>query len=191
MSPYDRRVAARRTGTEVREAVRAAAAELFAEHGYGATSVRDIAALARVDPAVVIRQFGTKELLFLETVHLSIDAEPLLDVPVDKLGERFVAMLLDADRPTRGVYLALVRGSSEPEIGARLTASHDAAFVQPLRARLSGPDADLRARLAAALVGGLLYALWVAEDRELAAADRQDVVHRYGALLQELLTPQR
>ena len=184
-------MAARRSGTAVREAVRTAAGELFRDHGFAGTSVRDIAARAQVDPAVVIRQFGTKELLFLETMQLSIDEEPLLDVPVDQLGERFIDLLLHTDRPTRGVYLALVRGSTEPEIAARLTASHEAAFVAPLRARLSGPDADLRARLAAALVGGLLYALWVVGDGELAAADRQDVVHRYGALLQELLTPQR
>ncbi|MCZ2840143.1 TetR/AcrR family transcriptional regulator [Modestobacter sp. VKM Ac-2985] len=184
-------MAARRSGTLVRTAIRTAAGELFRERGYARTSVRDIAAQAHVDPAVVIRQFGTKELLFLETVHLSIDDEPLLDVPVEQLGQRFIDLLLEADRPTRGVFLALVRGSTEPEIAARLAASHEAAFVAPLRARLSGPDADLRARLAASLVGGLLYALWVVGDDRLAAADRQDVVHRYGALLQELLTPQR
>ena len=54
---------------------------------------------------------------------------------------------------------------------------------------MSGPDADLRARLAAALVGGLLYSMWVVGDDELVAADHADVVRRYGALLQELLTP--
>jgi AcrR family transcriptional regulator len=171
--------------------IQAAAGELFRERGFAGTSVRDIAARAQVDPAVVIRHFGTKELLFLETMHLSIDEDPLLDVPLEQLGERFVEVLLDTDRPARGVFLALVRGSFEPEIAARLAASHDAAFVAPLRARLAGPDADLRARLAASLVGGLLYSLWVVGDEQLAAAERSDVVRRYGALLQQLLTPPR
>ena len=52
-----------------------------------------------------------------------------------------------------------------------------------------GPDADLRARLAAAVVGGLLYALWVVGDETLAAAGRRELIVRYGALLQSVLTP--
>ena len=49
--------------------------------------------------------------------------------------------------------------------------------------------AGLRARLAAALVGGLQYALWVVEDETLLATDRTEIVHRYGDLLQQLVTP--
>ncbi|MEU5460824.1 hypothetical protein ACH41C_09510 [Streptomyces althioticus] len=51
------------------------------------------------------------------------------------------------------------------------------------------PDADVRARMAAALAGGLLYALWVADDRTLLRMDRAELVSWYGALLQEVLTP--
>jgi len=58
-----------------------------------------------------------------------------------------------------------------------------------LRDRLSGPDAELRARLAAALVGGLLYSLWVVGDEELLATDHHELVTRYGGLLQTLITP--
>lgn len=180
----------RRSGTATREAIRSAATQLFREHGFAETSVRDIAALAQADPALVIRHFGTKELLFLDTMHLTMDDEPLLDVPLEALGYRFVDVLLDADEKTRGIYLALLRGSNNPQIADRLKTAHEAAFVAPLRARLSGPDADIRARLAGALVGGLLYALWVVGDEQLVTADRHDLVTRYGTLLQQLLTPE-
>ncbi|WP_328467610.1 TetR family transcriptional regulator [Actinoplanes sp. NBC_00393] len=178
---------ARRTGEATREEIRIAATQLFRERGFARTSVRDIAALARSNPALVIRHFGTKELLFLETMHLSIDDEPLLDVPLEGFGERFVEVLL-ADDDIRGVYLALVRGSNEEQIKARLQQIHERTFVGPVRARLSGPDADLRARLAAAVVGGLLYALWVVGDETLLAADHRELVVRYGTLLQQVLT---
>ncbi|MCC5698111.1 hypothetical protein LH612_33770 [Klebsiella pneumoniae] len=46
----------------------------------------------------------------------------------------------------------------------------------------------MRARLAGTLVGGLLYGLWAVGDERL-AADREELVDRYGALLQQLLTP--
>ncbi|GHF53039.1 AcrR family transcriptional regulator [Amycolatopsis bartoniae] len=182
-------MARQRSGTATREAIRTAAARLFRAHGFAGTSVRDIAARAQADPALVIRHFGTKELLFLDTMHLTMDDEPLLDVPLESLGRRFVEVLLDSGDDTRDVYLALLRGSGQPQIGGRLQDTHETAFVAPLRARLAGPGADTRARLAGALIGGLLYALWVVGDEQLAAAGREEIVSRYGDLLQQLLTP--
>lgn len=169
--------------------IRDAAALLFRERGFAGTSVREIATRAGADPALVIRHFGSKELLFLETMRVAVDGQPLLDVPVEELGRRFIAFLLDADDGTRGAFLALVRGSHQPAIAERLAVAHGDMFVAPLRARLMGDDADLRARLAAALVGGLLYAMWVVEDRALLEAEPRAVVERYGDLLQRLLTP--
>ncbi|MBB6118247.1 TetR family transcriptional regulator [Nocardiopsis algeriensis] len=172
-----------------RDDIRSAASRLFRERGFARTTVREIAAQAGVDPALVIRHFGTKELLFLETMRLSMNDEPLLDVPPERLGERFVEVLLDGDEPSREIFLALVRGSGEPRIAARLKETHEKAFVEPLRARLTGPDAETRARMAGALVAGLLYSLWVAGDERLLAADRSELVTRYGALVQQVLTP--
>jgi AcrR family transcriptional regulator len=170
-------------------AIRTAAATLFAERGYAGTSVREIAKTAGVDPALVIRHFQSKEKLFLETMRLDLDHQPLLDWPIDTLGERFVEFLLDSDENVRGVFIALLRASDGEQIGSRLQAAHNAAFVAPLRSRLEGTDAELRARLAAALVGGLLYSLWVVGDEQLLATDHRELVRRYGGLLQTLITP--
>jgi AcrR family transcriptional regulator len=169
-------------------AIRAAAATLFAERGYAGTSLREIAKAAGVDPALVIRHFQSKEKLFLETMQLNLDHQPLLDWPIETLGERFVAFLLDSDENVRGVFIALLRASDGEQIGSRLQAAHNAAFVEPLRSRLEGEDAELRARLAAALVGGLLYSLWVVGDEQLLATDHAELVRRYGSLLQTLIT---
>ena len=178
----------RTSAATTKDAIGDAAGVLFRERGYARTSVRRIADAATADPALVIRYFGSKELLFLETMRLTIDDEPLLDVPLAQLGEVFVRVLLDSSGEVRDVYLALVRGSHEPAIADRLRHVHEDTFVAPLRARLNGPDADLRARLAAALVGGLLYGLWVVGDEALLAADPDAVVRRYGRLLQDVLT---
>ncbi|MCF2530250.1 TetR/AcrR family transcriptional regulator [Yinghuangia soli] len=48
---------------ERRTAIAAAARELAAEHGYDATTVRDIAARAGTTPATVYRYFGSKDRL--------------------------------------------------------------------------------------------------------------------------------
>lgn len=179
------------TGSRVstRESIHSAAARLFRTSGCARTTVRRIAAEAGTDPALVIRHFRSKELLFLETMHMTLDLGPLFDAPLDRLGERLAELLLDLGGSARGVFLALVHGGDEPHIRDRLRDTHEHLFVEPLRRRLTGPDADLRARTAAAVAGGLLYALWVAEDHVLLRLDRTELVSRYGTLLQEVLTP--
>ncbi|AGS67487.1 TetR/AcrR family transcriptional regulator [Streptomyces collinus] len=177
------------SGSTTRDAIHTAAARLFRDQGFARTTVRRIAADAGTDPALVIRHFKSKELLFLETMHLTIDDEPLLDVPLEELGERLAQLLLELDGSARGIFLALVRGSNEAQILDRLRETHEKVFVEPLRGRLSGPDADLRARLAASLAGGLLYALWVARDESLLRTDGKELIAHYGALFQEILTP--
>lgn len=170
-----------------RERIRDAAGRLFRAQGYANTSVREIAAAAAADPSLVIRHFRSKEMLFLDSMNVDVDASPLTTVPLERFGRSFVAFLLCSDEGIRSVFLAFVRGSSEPTIADRLRETHERLFIAPLRTRLCGPDADERARLAAALVGGLLYALWVVGDEMLLAADPERLADRYGALLQKLL----
>ncbi|MFD5625436.1 MULTISPECIES: TetR family transcriptional regulator [unclassified Streptomyces] len=172
-----------------RQTIHAAAGALFRRQGYARTTVRQIAAAAGSDPALVIRHFKTKELLFLATMQLTIDDEPLLDVPLEHLGDRLVDLVIGIDGGARGVFLALVHGSNEPEIRKRLTDTHEKVLIEPLRRRLDGPDADIRARLAASVTAGLLYSLWIARDETLLTTDRAALVARYGALIQHILTP--
>ena len=148
--------------------------------------MRDIAAAAGVDPALVIRHFGSKEQLFLATMRVQLAGAPF-EGDIATLGERHIREVLNSDTQARGVFLALLRASDVGEVNLRLREVHEQSFVAPLLTRLSGPDAALRARLAAALVGGLLYALWVVGDEALAATDPEVLIREYGALLQVLI----
>ena len=172
---------------KTREALRDSAASLFIERGYSATSLREIGRAAGVDAALVIHYFGSKENLFLEAMSAALPEQAVFGGPTADLGERFIRFVLDADEQVRAIYIALIRGSESDGIAAQFRERHESDFVAPLRARLSGEDAELRARLAAALVGGLLYALWVVGDQVLLATDREVLVRRYGALLQQLI----
>jgi len=170
-------------------AIFSAAMQLFAEKGYAATSVRDIGAAAGVDASLIIRHFGSKEQLFIDTMKLDLDHNPMMQLPLESLGDGYIEFILTADDQVRGVFLALLRASDSGGIGSELRSAHEDAFVQPILSRIDGPDAELRARLAGALVGGLLYSLWVVGDETLAATDHRQIVRRYGALLQSLITP--
>ena len=55
-----------------RAAILEAARELFATEGYERATVRDIAAKAAIDPALVIRYFGSKEALFVRAADIEL-----------------------------------------------------------------------------------------------------------------------
>jgi AcrR family transcriptional regulator len=175
--------------TTKRGAILAAASRLFVDNGYAGTSLRDIGRNADADAALVIHYFGSKDGVFLAAMR-SVQAEhPISEGPIDTLGERFIRYVLEAGPQVRATFLAMLRASDSDNVGVELRRQHELGFVGPLRARLGGPDADLRASLAASLVAGLLYALWVVGDEQLLAADHEEIIAKYGRLLQELVDP--
>lgn len=56
-------------GQETRQQILMAAMSIFSEKGYGQTSVRDIAAKAKVGLSNIIYHFGSKENLYLEAIR--------------------------------------------------------------------------------------------------------------------------
>lgn len=178
-------------GERSRDAIHAAASELFADRGYSNTTIRDIAALAEVDPALVIRHFGSKEKLFLSTMQT--DAASALDLngPLESLGERLVRNLLSAEAEVRSTFLALVRASDTGSVGTAMRISHEQGFVAPLLAHLTGDNRETRARLAAAMIGGLMYSLWIAQDEQLLRLSPDQIAATYAPALQVLIDGKR
>lgn len=178
--------------TNNRAAVHAAAAELFAEQGYAATGVRDIARHAGVDPALVIRYFGSKEKLFVRTMTMSDAFVDLVEGPLDGLGRALVDFVVRRTRPqqtreSNAIYAALVRASDRPAVREHLQEAIEQMLIAPLVPRLDGDDAELRAHLLAAQLSGLMTALYVVESPWLLAAPIDAIVERYGDALQALI----
>lgn len=172
-----------------REEIARAATRLFAQLGFTATSVRAIAGQAGVDPALVIRHYGSKESLFLAVAQVEGAFADVLVPPLSTLGRRLVEWVThEGDERRRGTHAALVWASSSPDVRQRLAEITEQELVAPLAALLHGPDARLRARLVAAQVNGLMHAMWIAQDPEL-LADPEQVATTYGAAVQRLITP--
>jgi AcrR family transcriptional regulator len=181
-SPVDRSAA-------VKQAILAASRELFAVEGFEATGIRDIAAAAGVNPAIVIRHFGSKERLFVQAVDVSANWTAILDGPIEQLGTRIVrVMFRERRRGGLPIFGSVVRASGRPDIHDHLRRSIEELFARPLIERIPGLDADLRAHLAAAQMVGLMSALAVYDDPGVIDADEDQLVRLYGASLQVLLT---
>jgi AcrR family transcriptional regulator len=87
-APADGRSSSRR-GPETREAIHEAAIELFARLGYHATSMRAIAAAARVQPAAIYHWYPSKEAILIR----------LQDDFMERLTERVLEAIGSHERP--------------------------------------------------------------------------------------------
>lgn len=180
----------RPAGVATRDAIAEAARRLFAEKAYDAVSVRAIAAEAGVDPALVIRHFGSKELLFLGVMAAGPGVDELLDGPLEDLGRSLVRYFLGrSGSEFRQQYVALAQAAHHEQVREQLQRRTAENFISPLAARLTGPRRELRAALLIAQIGGLLNLLVLQEEPILTGASHADIVEVYGAALQQILTP--
>ena len=174
----------RRPGTpDTRDAILAVARRRFATRGYDATSLRGIAAEAKVDPALLIHYFGTKEGLFVAATGLpaglpelfgSLTALPLHDC-VQALVRGYLHVV-DSDK-SRNAILALVRSAVSNDKAAALLREFLTAELLPVIARLTGhPDARLRASLVAAQLIGIATLRHVLQVEPLASASPDEIV---------------
>jgi AcrR family transcriptional regulator len=175
-----------------RDAIFRAGADLFAQRGFADTGVREIAALAGVTPALVIRYFGSKEQLFLETVALETGFSAIMNGPLEGIGEAIVAFLVGhaheaAAEAQVGTFAALMRATDRPAVRESLLRSLERDVVAPLAPRMSGADRDLRARLVSAQLSGLLCALELVDDPGLHGTDPALLARLYGRSIQLLV----
>jgi len=173
----------------VKEAILAAARTLFTSQGFEGTGIREIAAQAEVNHAIVIRHFGSKERLFVHAIDGAAAWDSLLDGPLDGLGRRVMSAVVEGRDESVRTFGTTIRASGRPEVYDRLRETIDRLFVAPLAERMEGPDAVLRAHLFAAQLVGILSAFSVYSDEYLGTADPALLIRTYGDGLQRLLTP--
>jgi AcrR family transcriptional regulator len=180
---------------DTRGEIVSAAAQCFARAGYDATSMRQVAAGAGVDPALVRRFFGGKEELFTAVASAVIDPASALaavaDGPVGQAGERllryFLGLLGDVGRP--GPLLGLVRAAVTSNHAADVLRQFLAETVHGgLAAGLRADQPDLRAALVASQLVGIAVARYAVRLAPLAAADTDQLADWVAPVLQYYLT---
>lgn len=141
-----------------------------------------------MNPAIVIRHFGSKERLFLLAVDATSGWRTLLAGPVEELGLRAARAIIEGRPRGLEIWGTMVRASGRPEIRASLRTAMNSVFAEPLIDRLPGPNPSLRAHAFTAQLVGLMSALVVYDDAVLSSAPVDELVELYGATLQRILT---
>ena len=187
--PPDRLAPRRRDAQATRAAILEAAKARFARLGYETTTLRDIAAEAGSDVALVKRYFGGKEGLFTEALKASFHP--------DRLGSwdratfaRDVAIMMagpaHVDEARAHGFQFLLRAATSPTTAPLLNLAVQERFLGPIRDWLGGEDALARARvLAATFIGFLVERLIRAKP--LRGRERDVFIARATAIFEALV----
>ncbi|HLQ62853.1 MAG TPA: TetR family transcriptional regulator [Candidatus Acidoferrales bacterium] len=177
-----------------REQILAAARKHFASAGYDGATVRGIAATAKVDPALVLHYFGSKEGVFRAAIEFPLDPAEvvarLLEPGLEGLGERMVRFFLETWESPRGrPLLAILRSVVNHEDAAGLMRGFlSRELLGRLAAALRTDRPDLRASLAFSHLIGLALARYIVKVEPLASADADTLAAWAGPVIQKYLT---
>ena len=174
-----------------REAIEAAARDLFAELGFERTTVRDIGAQAGIDPSMVIRYFGGKDALFARVAVPDLQLPDLSDVDPATIGETLVRHFLDQweGEAAGGGMPILLRSSASNEEAANRLRGIFIAQVFPAIARAGPPEtAAFRAGLVASQLLGLALTRYVLRLPPVVAMAPEDIVRFVGETVQRYAT---
>jgi AcrR family transcriptional regulator len=186
----------RRPGVSgTREAILDAARRAFAEQGYQQATIRGVAELAGVDPALVHHYFGTKQELFVAAVEFPVNPVgqlmAVLAEEPDQVGRRIVEVFLSVwdHAADRSPLLALIRSAvGDERAAAMLREFITEEILGQLARRLGSPDAELRATLVGSQLIGLAMARYIVRIGPLASTPAPEIVAAVGPTLQRYLT---
>lgn len=161
-----------------REAIFAAARALFAERGFDAVTVAEIADAANISVKTLFTYIGTKEeLLFsgrpsvLDAVVEAVRGRRLAQTPLVAAAQALLSAVDDTD-PDRNIDAFLRAASAGPAARSRLRALWDEtenALAEALAGRGDGPRELAARRLAAAQIMVLVRTVTSAEVADLVA----------------------
>ncbi|BCL24772.1 TetR family transcriptional regulator [Streptomyces tuirus] len=189
-TPHDTPTPARRDAESTRAAILKAARHLLARHAHGDITLKAVADRAGVSPPLILKYFGNKDTLFARVMSFETDADALLAAPLDDLGPHMVRhVLVSQSEQGADPLLRIVFAPLHGEQGDILRANFRTQVTDRLTARLTGPDAGLRAELAVATLLGLGVMYGIARGTAVRAQAVDALVDRYAPAVQTYLTP--
>ena len=185
----------RRPGTgSTRQAVLDAARARFATDGFGATTIRRVAADAGVDVSQVMQFFRSKDELFAAVMSVPASAlerfNTAFEGPDEHLGERVVRAYLDAwEGPATDSepLMAMLRGAIvNDQASAQLREFIQSRLLHGTIGR-SDADAALRAGLASSMLVGIVTSRRIIGVPVLVDADTEKLVATVAPAVQQIL----
>lgn len=186
------RPAARKRDAEATQAAILEAAKIhFAKSGYEGAYLRDIAADAGVDAALINRYFGGKDGLFAAALKDSIRPRAFREFDRETFAPEMAKIMAGhahQDMERTHAFQFLLRAATSPMTAPLVNAAVQERFMGPIRAWIGGRNVEARARIFAATFIGLLVERLI-RDEPLEGAERRVFIERTTALLRSLVEP--
>lgn len=185
----ERPLARKRDAEATRAAILAAAKIHFARSGYEGAYLRDIAADAGADAALINRYFGGKDGLFAAALKDSIRPDAISQWERKSFGRDIAKMMANHahhDNERMHAFQFLLRAATSPTTAPLLNEAVQDRFLAPIRSWIGGEQAEARARIVASVFIGLLVERLI-RDEPLGDIERDSFIERTGELLQSLV----
>ena len=175
-----------RNATRTQADILSAARRRFGANGYERTTLRAVAADVGVDPALVIRYFGSKQDLFAAAVDFTIDLPDLSDVEPGDIAAillpRFFAVWEEDE-----TFIALLRAATTSDVAAATLGEVFASQVAP-KLFTAVPDHPLqRIGLMGAFVIGLATTRYILANPPIAKLSREELSKWAAPVITQLL----
>ncbi len=186
-----------RNANATRQAILEAARERFCSDSYDDVGMRDVARDVGVDAALISRYFGSKEDLFVAVLDSCKNGRDLMDGPREDFGDRLAREIVygdltpceaDGDGARMRGLLILLRSVGSAKAMDVMQRTSNNRFFDPLAAWIGGPDAPVRARLAAGLIMGMAIGRELSDGyASLDETQKAELARRMSAALQGLI----
>ncbi len=174
-----------------RAAILASAQQLFAAHGYERTTVREIAGRAKIDPALVMRYFGSKEELFARVATFDLRLPDLNNADPSKIGVSLVRHFLslwEGENANSGLTV-LYRSAASNKFAANKLREIFATQMMPAVAKIGGKKgAAERAGLIASQILGLAFCRYVVKFPPVVELSQEQIISEIGFTIQRYAT---
>ena len=181
----------KRNAEATRAAILEAAKTQFARSGYDLTSLRDIAAEAGADVALIKRYFGGKEALFTEALKASFPPNFLQGWDRRAFPREIATMMAGparTDEARSHTFQFLLRAATSPTTAPLLSVAIQERFLGPIRDWLGGDEAPARARVLAATYIGFLVERLI-RDEPLEGGEREAFIDHAASVLGAMIGP--
>lgn len=177
-------------GKSTRDNIVDAARRLFAERGYTATTIKDVAELAGYSPAMVMKMMGSKAELYRAAAPTlpSVADDPHVcehEAPGYRLVRNIVERR-DADESEPWVMMPLLIHEAPDREAAQADARE--RYIRGISGKIGDESAEkLPTQMVVAVLLGLATGLRTVGLMPAEAIDTEDLVRRYGAVVQSII----
>lgn len=174
-----------------REAILRAARLHFAAQGYDGATIRAIAAEAGIDPAMVMRYYGSKAGLFASASAIDLHLPDLRGVDRARLGEVIVRHFLtrwEGDLADDALIFMFRTAVTNAAAAARLQTIFTEQAARPIAIALNDPDPTRRAALVGTQLLGVALCRYILHLEPIASLGTEMLIADLAPTVQRYLT---